>query len=353
MPSMETQTHTGPQLPSSSSSSSRGRRGVAANAFQAGPGAGASSGHRFLPVYVFSLLGFPPNLLIHKEHLHFSTRECVVVLQTGERRVPVPYFSNQHTMVVDARDVASSIVAGIAQSIGGLTPPSVRFDWERGRSVVDYLWAHGHHPFGPFSRVPRLGQIQLDTVLRNTILSRIALAIETGRKISKKVSLFTDHFPGATQAQAVAVRLRQDLAELEGRVTTLAEHLHAHQLRQAVTVSEELVLRTSTLAQHAQAELANHEHRLTCCKPVFFFDPAHSSWLLLWRAAEWICVLLVGTMALLFAKGALSRYLVSRDVSTPFRPHFSSTALSATTRRSKITLWSRLFGPRQKQEKRY
>jgi hypothetical protein len=51
-------------------------------------------GHRVLPVYIFSLLGLPPNVLFDRTSLHASSPDHVMVLQTASPSIEVPFFDD-------------------------------------------------------------------------------------------------------------------------------------------------------------------------------------------------------------------------------------------------------------------
>lgn len=57
------------------------------------------------------------------------------------------------------------------------------------RVEENWLWANGHHPFGPFSNCTGLSDLLLDTSLRNAIFSRVDTAIR-GVRDSVQVRFF-------------------------------------------------------------------------------------------------------------------------------------------------------------------
>lgn len=57
------------------------------------------------------------------------------------------------------------ILAGLASAVGGLSAPYERASHIHERPVVNWLWAAGCHPFGPFSNSSKISQILQDVAL--------------------------------------------------------------------------------------------------------------------------------------------------------------------------------------------
>lgn len=55
------------------------------------------------------------------------------------------------------------IMAGLAAVVGGLVAPYERASHIHDRPVLDWLWASGHHPFGPFSNTSSVSHLLKDT----------------------------------------------------------------------------------------------------------------------------------------------------------------------------------------------
>ena len=72
-------------------------------------------------------------------------------LQTEQPRLATPYFSDDHEAVsISPRAPGRHILAGLAQAVGGVPPP-YRAPLPGGGASLDFAWATGHHPFGPFA----------------------------------------------------------------------------------------------------------------------------------------------------------------------------------------------------------
>lgn len=78
-----------------------------------------------------------------------------------ERRHDLPSQAQRH------------ILAGLASAVGGLSAPYERASHIHERPVLNWLWAVGCHPFGPFSNTSRISQMLHDVarVMPKFILS--------------------------------------------------------------------------------------------------------------------------------------------------------------------------------------
>lgn len=70
-----------------------------------------------------------------------------------ERRHAFPSLAQRH------------ILAGLASAVGGLSAPYEKASRVHERPVVDWLWASGCHPFGPFSNTSQISQMLQDVAL--------------------------------------------------------------------------------------------------------------------------------------------------------------------------------------------
>ena len=74
-----------------------------------------------------------------------------------QRRHAIPSLAQRH------------ILAGIASVVGGLSAPYEKASHLHERPVVNWLWATGCHPFGPFSNTSHISQLLKDVALVNAI----------------------------------------------------------------------------------------------------------------------------------------------------------------------------------------
>lgn len=61
------------------------------------------------------------------------------------------------------------ILAGLASVVGGLSAPYEKASHVHERPVVNWLWAAGSHPFGPFSNTSHISQMLCDVALVNSL----------------------------------------------------------------------------------------------------------------------------------------------------------------------------------------
>lgn len=96
-----------------------------------------------------------------------------------ERRHAIPVLSQRH------------ILAGLASVVGGLSAPYEKASHVHERPVVNWLWATGCHPFGPFSNTSHVSQLLKDVALVCHALSLSALQLS--KKSLHDVDLIVTH----------------------------------------------------------------------------------------------------------------------------------------------------------------
>lgn len=62
------------------------------------------------------------------------------------------------------------ILAGLASAVGGLSAPYERASHIHERPIVNWLWASGCHPYGPFSNTSKISQMLQDVALVRMLL---------------------------------------------------------------------------------------------------------------------------------------------------------------------------------------
>jgi len=151
---------------------------------------------RILPIFVYSLIGLPEDTLLDGAHLAVPSRrgDMVVALQTPNPKVKIPFFSADGPITLNARDPTRDIIAAAVTALGGVVPPYQEFDSIQNRLGTDYMWAVGHHPFGPFSTSPRVSRIFADAVIRNSIVARVSTAVNNVKKAVHELNEFTKDF---------------------------------------------------------------------------------------------------------------------------------------------------------------
>ena len=153
-------------------------------------------GTRVLPVYVFSLSGASDedtgHLTTEDHDMVAPYQDAVVVLQSNDDSIAVPYVSEDEQVSISGRRTTRHVLAGVASALGALGDPARRFSEPHGRCVNDLLWSTGHHPFGPFSNCSSLSQVSRDTAVRNVILSRVDAATRLVQDALGDVRAFAD-----------------------------------------------------------------------------------------------------------------------------------------------------------------
>ncbi|KAF5784545.1 hypothetical protein HanXRQr2_Chr11g0520691 [Helianthus annuus] len=253
-------------------------------------------GTRVVPVFVLSLAGVDPHLMMEDESLLWTSNDVVIVLEHGTEKIPLSYVSETEKIHVFPSEVQRQIVAGLASVVGGLSAPYERVSHIHERPVVNWLLAAGCHPFGPFSNVSKLSQLLRDAALRNTIYARVDSALHKIREISKSVEAFAGEFlrtplgepvkgkKNKTSAQLwleklykketnlpepfpheLVDRLETYLDSLEEELVDLSSLLYDHRLQEAYMNSSD-ILETSILTQqYVDHVLENERERMKCC----------------------------------------------------------------------------------------
>lgn len=84
------------------------------------------------------------------KYIHFLLDSYV---SETERRHAIPSQAQRH------------ILAGLASAVGGLRAPYEKVSHVHERPIVNWLWATGCHPFGPFSNTSQISQMLQDVAL--------------------------------------------------------------------------------------------------------------------------------------------------------------------------------------------
>jgi hypothetical protein len=77
--------------------------------------------------------------------------ECDSAVSETQKMKAIPNSPQRH------------IVAGLAAVVGGLVAPYERASHIHDRPILNWLWASGHHPFGPFSNTSTVSHLLRDT----------------------------------------------------------------------------------------------------------------------------------------------------------------------------------------------
>lgn len=183
-----------------SNASSRGRRGA--------PAAGEPI-VRVMPLFVFSLVGMHPSLLLDRTSLVHTSDHAVLVLQTNESALDIPFYANSADgLAIPTYAPTSHAIAGLASALGAVVAPFESFGAAGGAPERDFHWAVGHHPFGPFSHAPILPQLMIDAAQRHQVLARIGAAADmlrdTAAALADVASRFLQPSESGSNAPAMA-----------------------------------------------------------------------------------------------------------------------------------------------------
>ncbi|KAF2077814.1 hypothetical protein CYY_000859 [Polysphondylium violaceum] len=148
---------------------------------------------KILPVYIFSLLTTPMNLLLDKYYLYSSNQDSIVILQTKFTFQGTFYQGNKLVSVNAMKTINRQIVAGLANS-QGIMGPTLRYSEPHQRLVNNYLWSYGQHPFGFFGNTSEISQIFIDSIIRNTIITSVQSSNQNLNLALQKITDFSTKY---------------------------------------------------------------------------------------------------------------------------------------------------------------
>ena len=333
-------------------------------------------GTRVVPVYVLSLAGLPPGVLIDGESMVAAADDLVIVLQGvgdpklaapgAEQRgawardldaeseaataelaeaaeflemhsaghpahasvkaaataaaakvaelgagrgewVPIRFASNDRLVHARPGEPTRHVVAGVARALGGVASPTERWSPIHRRKVENWLWAVGHHPFGPFSGCPTMSVALQDVAKRNAALTRVDTALRAVRAGIAEIEAFGDEFlaspfrslsgdasgdddgrvalksskgtwldylyrdpkrsgPPGPLPQSVVARLEKELRGVETAFVDLGGKLYNHDLDEAHSASSTILIAAHAFEATARDEVARARTGLRCCR---------------------------------------------------------------------------------------
>uniref|UniRef100_A0A803N2B2 DUF7906 domain-containing protein n=1 Tax=Chenopodium quinoa TaxID=63459 RepID=A0A803N2B2_CHEQI len=214
----------------------------------------------------------------------YGTRVIPIYVSEMERRHALPSQAQRH------------ILAGLASAVGGLSAPFERASHVHERPVLNWLWAVGCHPFGPFSNTSRISQMLHDVAQRNTIYAHVDSALRRIRDTSQAVQAFagdylktplgepvkgkknksttelwvekfykkTTHLPEPFPHELVE-RLEKYLDVLEEQLVDLSSLLYDHRLQEAHFNSTEILQSSMFTQQYVDSILASEREKMKCC----------------------------------------------------------------------------------------
>lgn len=263
-------------------------------------------GTRVIPVFVLSLAGVDANLLMEDESLVWTSTDVVIVLQHESEKIPLSYVSETERRYAVPSQAQQHILAGLASAVGGLSAPYEKVSHVHERPVINWLWATGCHPFGPFSNASQISQMLQDVALRNTIYARVDAALHKIRDTSEAVQTFAGDYLKTPLGEAVkgkkksstdlwiekfykkttnlpepfphelVERLEKYLDSLEEQLVDLSSLLYDHKLEDAQLNSSEILQSTIFTQQYVARVLASEKEKMKCCDIEYRF-PVQSS----------------------------------------------------------------------------
>ncbi|KAF2938931.1 hypothetical protein DAI22_03g153900 [Oryza sativa Japonica Group] len=185
-------------------------------------------GTRVIPVFVLSLADVDAELLMEEENLVWTSKDVVIVLEHNNEKVPLSYVSETTRQFAFPSLAQRHILAGLASAVGGLSAPYERASHIHERPVVNWLWAAGCHPFGPFSNSSKISQILQDVALRTTIYAQVDAALHKIRDTSEFVQSFASEHLKTPLGEPVKGKQNKSNTELwvekfYKKVTTMPE----------------------------------------------------------------------------------------------------------------------------------
>lgn len=264
-------------------------------------------GTRVVPVFVLSMAGVDPNLLMEDESLVWTSKDVVIVLQHDNEKIPLSYVSETTKQYAFPSMAQRHIIAGLASAVGGLSAPYERASHIHERPVVNWLWASGCHPYGPFSNTSKISQMLQDAALRSSIYAHVDAALHKIRDTSEAVQSFaSEHLKtplgepvkGKQKKSATELwlekfykrvtnlpepfphelveRLEQYLDKIEEQLVDLSALLYDHRLYEAYQNSSDIFQSTMFTQNFVERVLVIEKDKMRCCQIEYKF-PARSS----------------------------------------------------------------------------
>lgn len=253
-------------------------------------------GTRVIPVFVLSLADVDPHLMMEDDSLVWTTSDVVIVLQHQNERIPLSYVSETDRRHAVPSAAQRHILAGLASAVGGLSAPYEKASHVHERPLVNWLWATGCHPFGPFSNSSQISQMLQDVAARNIIYARVDSALHKIRDTSEAVQTFAAEYLKTPLGEPVkgkknksstdlwlekfykkttnlpepfphelVDRLEKYLDSLEEQLVDLSSLLYDHRLKDAHMNSSEILQSSMFTQQYVDHVLTSEREKMKCC----------------------------------------------------------------------------------------
>ncbi|KAK8938511.1 hypothetical protein KSP39_PZI011277 [Platanthera zijinensis] len=254
-------------------------------------------GTRVVPVFVLSMAGVDPNLMMEDESLVWTSKDVVIVLQHDNEKIPLSYVSETTRQYAFPSLPQRQIIAGLASAVGGLSAPYERASHIHERPIVNWLWASGCHPYGPFSNTSKVSQMLQDVALRSSIYANVDGALRKIRDTSETVQSFaSEHLKtplgepvkekqkkSATELwlekfykrvpnlpepfpHELVERVEQYLDKIEEQLVELSALLYDHRLEDAYQNSSDIFQSTMFTQNYVERVLTAEKDKMRCCR---------------------------------------------------------------------------------------
>ncbi|KAL2338942.1 hypothetical protein Fmac_013388 [Flemingia macrophylla] len=264
-------------------------------------------GTRVIPVFVLSMADVDPNLMMEDESMVWTSNDVVIVLEHQNKEIPLSYVSETQRRHAIPSQAQRHILAGLASVVGGLSAPYEKASHVHERPVVNWLWAAGCHPFGPFSNTSHISQMLQDVALRNSIYARVDSVLHKIRDTSETVQAFAAEYLKTPLGEPVkgkkeksntelwlekfykkttnlpepfphelVDRLERYLDGLEEQLVDMSSLLYDHRLQDAYLNSSDILQSTMFTQQYVDHVLVSERDNMRCCKIEYKY-PVHSS----------------------------------------------------------------------------
>ncbi|BBN17816.1 hypothetical protein MPTK1_7g17090 [Marchantia polymorpha subsp. ruderalis] len=141
-----------------------------------------------LPVYILDV-DSDRQLLLDRYHQVIPFRDMVIAVRSKQAQVVTEYSCNGRPMVAQTRMLERPIVGALLQTLWGVAPTHLTWSAQHNSSLVDYRWAVGQTPFGPFSDSMSLSFAQRDAAPRNVLYSMLNQSISTALDLLETIKV--------------------------------------------------------------------------------------------------------------------------------------------------------------------
>lgn len=257
-------------------------------------------GTRVVPVFVLALQNHPEDVVLSNRELMAADHDNVVVLQLrhgskwgGPDEFITGHMANGRRVVLDGAKSTRHVIAGLAQALTGVTPPYQHFESSLDKLEVDWRWAAGATPFGPYSNYEGVSEIMQNAARRNVLLAHVGAALrQLQQQLDALDAFVAHHFKGpwagaglgdsgrhwldtvastrhgynSTLNKEVVYQLESSLSNISTMVEELAMEMFTHDFKAADDiVGNRLLPAVAALCTELDQQLDAAEEVMQCC----------------------------------------------------------------------------------------